>query len=402
MITVSEAFALLQQNLPQPRTEEQRLAEAHGYYLAADVLAPEPSPRFTNSAMDGYAVRAADALTASQDNPVTLYLVGESRAGEPFPDTVGPGEAIRISTGAMLPAGTDTIIRVEDTSESDNAVQIFTAARSGQDVRQAGEEFEKGEKLLPAGTRLGSRQLALLAAVGFDRVPVFAKPRVAIIGTGSELIVGADQEVQTHQIRDSNTIMLTSAVQECSGEVIDCRHVADDLEATVAALQKAMADGPDIILCSGGVSVGRHDHVKEAAVQTGFAEIFWRIRQKPGKPLFLARHGDTLLFGLPGNPVSAFMCFTHYVRPVLAWLHSLSLTQPSVTAQAGETISNTGKRTNFMRVTINHQPGSIPAISSVAKQGSHMLSSIVLADGYIILEPGETVEPGGLVEVFLL
>ena len=378
------------------------MIEAHGYYLAADVLAPEPSPRFTNSAMDGYAVRWSDVLAASKNHPAALRLVGESRAGGPYPDLVGPGEATRISTGAMLPPGVDTIIRVEDTSETAERVLILAAPKPGQDVRHAGEEFEKGEKLLPATSRLGSRQLALLAAVGINQVPVFANPRVAIIGTGSELIVGAEQELKGHQIRDSNTIMLLNAVQECDGEVINCCHVVDDLAATVAALHQAMTGRPAILLCSGGVSVGRHDHVKEAAAQVGFTEIFWRIRQKPGKPLFLARQGDTLLFGLPGNPVSAFMCFTHYIRPVLAWLHGQIFTQPSITARAGETISNSGKRTNFMRVTITQQPGSVPAISSVAKQGSHMLTSIVLADGYISLEPGESVETDGLVEVFLL
>ena len=402
MITVAEAFALLEQNLPQPREVDLPLLEAAGCYLAAEIVAPEPSPRFTNSAMDGYAGLWSDVMTASKERPVSLRIVGESRAGAPFPDVVGPGEAIRISTGAMLPAGADTVIRIEDTSEAEQTVQLFAASRQGQDVRRAGEEFEPGAPLLARGSRLGSRQLALLAAVGINRVRVFAKPKVAILGTGSELVAGADQELQPHQIRDSNSIMLVSAVQESGGEVIDCRHAEDELEATVDSLRRVLAGGPDLVLCSGGVSVGRHDHVKEAAARVGFEEIFWRVRQKPGKPLFCARQGRVLLFGLPGNPVSAFMCFAHYVRPILAWLQGRNFGHPSITAKLRETIGNAGKRPNFLRVTITEHPGEAPTIVPAAKQGSHMLTSIVQADGYIYLEPGETLAVGALVEVFLL
>jgi len=402
MITVAEALALLRANLPQPREEDLPLQEAAGCYLAGEIVAPEPSPRFTNSAMDGYAVRWADVMTTSKERPVTLRIAGESRAGVPFPAAVGPGEAIRISTGAVLPAGADTVIRIEDTSGAEQTVQIFVASRPGQDVRRAGEEFERGAHLLARGSRLGSRQLALLAAVGIDRLRVFAKPRVAIFGTGSELIVDAAQELQPHQIRDSNSIMLVTAVRECGGEVVDCRHAEDDLEATVDALRRMVASGPDLILCSGGVSVGRHDHVKEAAVRVGFAEIFWRVRQKPGKPLFCARQGRMLLFGLPGNPVSAYMCLAHYVRPVLAWLQGRSFGHASMYAKVGEEIGNPGKRPNFLRVTIVEQPGAVPTVAPAAKQGSHMLTSIVQADGYLYLEAGQALLPGALVEVFLL
>jgi len=402
MISIQEALQILEDNLPEPRIDTVDLSEANGRYLAESVRAPEPSPRYTNSAMDGYALRWADVMAASQENPVMLKVKGESRAGMPFDGVVDEKEAVHISTGAMLPPGTDTVVRVEDTRKlDDTAVEILEVRFQGQDVRYEGEEFSCGDELLCAGTKLSARQLAILATVGHHRVSVFAPPLVSILVTGSELASSANREIKSYQIRDSNSIMLKSVLQEAGAKVLSSSNVEDELQATINAIDNAVAGGADFILCSGGISVGDHDHVKEAAQKVGFRELFWRIRQKPGKPLFAAQKDSTYLFGLPGNPVSAYMCFVHYIRPLLFTIRGRGMTWKTITAMAGGEIINTGKRTNFIRVKIDQQDGQLPRISDIRKQGSHMLSSIVHADGYIIVEPGVTVNPGEAVNVFL-
>jgi molybdopterin molybdotransferase len=402
MISIQEALQLLEDNLPEPRVDTVDLSEAHGRYLVESVAAPEPSPRYTNSAMDGYAVRWSDVMAASQENPVTLKVVGESKAGMPFAGEVKIREAAHINTGAMLPAGADTVVRVEDTRKPDDtAVEILAVRAQGQDVRYEGEEFNCGDELLCAGTKLSARQLAILATVGHHQVNVFAPPRVSILITGSELASSESKKIKSHQIRDSNSIMLKTVLQEAGATVHSCSNVEDELQATIDAIADALTQGVDFILCSGGISVGEHDHVKEAAETVGFKELFWRIRQKPGKPLFAAQKDSTFLFGLPGNPVSAYMCFVHYIRPLLFTIRGRGMTWKTITAMSGGEIANTGKRTNFIRVKIDQQEGRLPRITDIRKQGSHMLSSIVNADGYIIVEPGTAVNAGEAVNAFL-
>ncbi len=396
MISITEAIAIIKDNVPAPTVAEYPLEEALGRYLADDIQAPEPSPRYTNSAMDGYAVRWGDVCDLTLDRPATLAIIGESRAGCPFPGTVGAGEAVRISTGAMLPDGVDTVIRVEDTQEAGQAVIISTAKRLGQDVRHRGEEFIEGAPLLRRGARLAAPQAALLASVGIDRVKVFKPCAVALLVTGSEL-VASGAAIAEYQIRDSNMTMLRAAVQEAGAQLASCVRTIDDRQATLAAIGQATAD---IILCTGGVSVGRHDHVKEAAEENGFTPLFWRVRQKPGKPLYLARKGKTLLFGLPGNPVSAFMCFTHYVRPLIGALCGVPFGWPLVSAKVGEEIVNKGGRPNMLRVQMTWDADKGYAATSAERQGSHMLTSLADGDGYIILEPGQALRTGERVLVY--
>ena len=396
MISIDEAIAIIKANIPAPVVAECPLDKAVGCYLAEDVRAPEPSPRYTNSAMDGYAVRWADLVALTPERPVTLTLVGESRAGSPFAGTVKAGEAVRISTGAMLPDGADTVIRVEDTREEGQNVVILVAKKMGQDVRHRGEEFGEGDLLLRQGTRIATPQVALLAAVGLEQVRVFSPCKVALLVTGSEL-VATGAAIAAHQIRDSNMTMLRAAVQESGADLLTCTRVSDDRQATIGAIEAAAAN---LIICTGGVSVGRHDHVKEAAEANGFIPLFWRVRQKPGKPLYLARKGKTLLFGLPGNPVSAFMCFAHYVRPLIGALSGRPFGWPTVTAQAAEEIANRGGRPNMLRVRLNRDQEGGFSITSGEKQGSHMLTSLADGDGYILLEPGQVLPAGEKVLVY--
>ena len=400
MISMEEALSIIQANIPHPRGQENSLENAFGKYLAEDIRAPEPSPRYTNSAMDGFAVRWEDIREAARDAPATLKIVGESRAGVPFSGSVQSGEAIRINTGAMLADGCDTVVRVEDTAEADNeTVRILTTKKLGQDVRHRGEEFGADDLLLSRGTRIAAPQAALLAAVGVERLKVFAPPRISLAVTGSEL-AAPGAAIADHQIRDSNMIMLKSAVQEAGATLISANRVDDDLRTTVEVVGQA-AKTADIILCTGGVSVGRHDNVKEAAETNGFAPLFWRILQKPGKPLYFARKGETLLFGLPGNPVSAFMCFTHYIRPLLGALSGRPFEWPTILAEAATDISNPGKRTVMVRIFLSKDVDGVHRIHEVEQQGSHMLTSLCSADGYIILGPQQTLSARERCSVYL-
>lgn len=396
MISIAEALRIIQNNIPQAFAVDSPLADAPGRYLAEDILAPEPSPRYTNSAMDGYAVRWHDVSRATENAPAILRIIGESQAGHPYSGRVGSGDAIRISTGATLPEGADTIVRVEDTEEINETVRIKTVRKQGQDLRRRGEEFEAGALLLQKRTKLSAPQMALLASVGISSVKVFKPCEVAVLVTGSEL-VSAGEAIADHQIRDSNMVMLTSAIHETGGKVGHCARVPDERQATEKAIERAEAD---IILCTGGVSVGRHDHVKDAAEANGFEPLFWRIQQKPGKPLYFARKDKTLLFGLPGNPVSAFMCFAHYVRPVITAVNGLPFGWPTVSGETAAAITNPGKRTNMIRVQLTWKPNGGHCITHAEKQGSHMLTSLADADGYIILEPGQTLASGARCDVY--
>jgi len=396
ILTISEALDIIKNNIPEILTEVVSLEESIGKYLAKDILAPEPSPRYTNSAMDGYALRWQDVLNASPDSPALLQLVGESQAGMQFEGTVSPGQAVRISTGAVLAPGCDTVVRVEDTKEENGTVHIYNVRSLGQDVRFKGEEFTTGETLLTRGLRLTAARAALLAGVGVETVAVCKPCKVAILVTGSEL-VSVGEKIADDQIRDSNMIMLEAAVREAGGKVVRCIRIEDEAKATYQAIAETDAD---IILCTGGVSVGRHDHVKNAATENGYTPLFWRIRQKPGKPLYFARKGKTLLFGLPGNPVSAFMCYNHYVRPLITALNGLSFGWPMVPGELLDDISNNGKRPNMIRVELKWRPNRGHSITHAAKQGSHMLTSLAHADGYIILEPGQSVKKGDRIDVY--
>ncbi len=401
MISVQDALDILQQNLPAAKIVTVSLDQAFSRRLAKDIFSPEPSPRYTSSAMDGFAVRWQDVQGATLEFPKQLEVVGESQAGVPFSGTMRSGEAIRVSTGAMLPTGADTVIRVEDTEELADGVMVQHCKKNGQDVRYAGEEFPAKTKILEQGLVLKARQIALLSSVGVDQVPVYDTPQVSLFITGTELAHYGDGDIKPFQVRDSNAPMLQSAILEAGGVIVECMHVQDDFEVTVASMRKALEKKIDIILCSGGVSVGRHDHVKEAAEQVGFKQLFWKIKQKPGKPLFVAKNGETLLFGLPGNPVSAFMCFQNYVIPSLAAMQGVSYLKKSISARAEVAIENSGKRTDFIRVVITDEPFAVPTIRPISKQGSHMLSSIVEADGYIVVEPGSTLAPNELTDVYV-
>lgn len=394
-----EAQQIIQQHLPPLKTETVALPEALNRVLAEEVLAPEDSPRFDNSAMDGFALRWEDVAAASPRQAVLLQIIGESSAGKPFSGSLSSGQAVRISTGAVVPEGADTVVPLEDCREIGGRVEIGNPPKRFQHVRFIGEEFKKGDLLMPAGTILKPPHLAVLSSVGVQRIRVFGLPRVVIFATGNELIP-FHQQPRPGQIRDSNSLMLASSVREAGGRVVHRKIIKDDRETTVGMLKEA-ASAADVVLFSGGVSVGPHDHVKQAAETVGFRSLFWKVNQKPGKPLFFARKGDVLLFGLPGNPVSAYMCFLYYVFPVLKKLRGENFHWEKIKARSRSPVTNRTNRDQLMRVRLHSSGEKLPQFNVLEKQGSHMLTSLTGADGFIILPAKKEIGEGEELEIFL-
>ncbi|NOX87935.1 MAG: molybdopterin molybdotransferase MoeA, partial [Calditrichaeota bacterium] len=314
MIAIDEAVRIIKEQAPFTEYERLPLTKALLRVLAEDIFAREPAPRFTNSAMDGFAVRWEDLQTL----PANLSIIGESRAGVPFKGEVKSGEAVRISTGALMPDGADTVIPVEDTEETDGEAIILKAGKKAANVRYEGEEIKAGDLLVSSGSRIYPEHLAVLASQGISEVKIFKAPRVVLLTTGAE-VKRFDETPEYFQIRDSNSPTLAAAITLAGAELISTDHLPDDLNLTIDALKEA-AQKADVLILSGGVSMGRHDHVKSAAEKAGFSPIFWKINQKPGKPFYFAKKDKTLLFGLPGNPVSAFMGFVHYIFPLLRFM----------------------------------------------------------------------------------
>jgi len=399
MISIEEAISIIGNNKFALETEVIPLTEADGRVLNEDIAAPRHSPRCTNSAMDGFAVKWEDVVPASIDKPVVLQIIGESRAGIPFEGTVLPGQAIRISTGAMLPSDVDTIIRIEDTERNFDKVTILRAKSFQQYVRQAGEELQGGDLLLRKGTELFPPHLALLASVGVFKVPVFRKAKVALVVTGNELMpIG--QPAAPHQTWDSNTLMLSTAIRQDGGEVTYTGQVEDCLEAITAVIRKVAVHN-NILIFSGGVSVGTHDHVQEATEQAGFLRLFWKVHQKPGMPLLCAKRDNTLLFGLPGNPVSAFMTYIYYIKPLIWRMQGKEFAWNIIKARLEDTITNVHDRKFFFRVVISKQMDGQKVVRGYQNQDSHILSSVALSDGFIIINNESTVPKGSWVDVYL-
>ncbi|MBS1881069.1 MAG: molybdopterin molybdotransferase MoeA [Actinobacteria bacterium] len=375
------------------------LGEALGMHLAADVVADSPLQRFDNSAMDGYAVRAADLNAAGPASPVALAVAGEARAGHPAEAAVGAGEAIAISTGAMLPDGADTVVRVEDTSRADGRVEILVAPAAGANVRRAGEDVAAGQTVLRRGDALGPAALGLLAALGVEAVACHRRPRVALLTSGDEL-VPPGEPLPPGGIRDSNSTTLAALVTRAGGEPQRLGVAGDTLASTVAALEPALA--ADAVIVCGGISVGEHDHVKAALEQLGVERYFWRVALRPGGPAFFGHRGSTLVFGLPGNPVSVFATFTLLAAPSLAALAGGSPTRHRTVASLGAAYENGSGRTEAVRCGLELSDRGWVATPR-PRQGSHVLTSLLDADCLAIVPPeAKRLEAGDRVEIELL
>lgn len=300
-----------------------------GYTLAQDVTALEDLPPFDSSAMDGYAVRTQDLKLASSDNPVSLFLIRKMTAGSAPGDKIRENEAIKIMTGAPLPEGADAVVIKEASVIDGNySVRIFHAPSPGEFIRRRAEDVRSGQVLLTRGTRIRHYEIALLAAQGFTRVPVFQRPRVALLTTGDELMDNA-HALPPGKIRNANGPAISAVLSRWGIPVIDKGIIGDNPGAIRKTLQDA-SDAADAILISGGVSVGEHDFTRTAMNHCGFKEVFWQVAIKPGRPLLLGTTGPSvtgerkLLFGLPGNPLSALVCLEEFVRPALEKMQGIT------------------------------------------------------------------------------
>jgi len=365
--------------------------DADGRVLAQDLVAALQVPPFDNSAMDGYALRAADLSGPEQALPVSQRIAAGS-LGQPL----AAGTAARIFTGAAVPEGADAVVMQEECSVLDDGrVQIHASVKAGQNVRRSGEDMQLGSTVLTAGTRLGPAELGLAASMGCARLPLARRPRVTLFSTGDELVMPGDvapQDLPAGSIYNSNRFFLRAMLQRLGCEVRDMGIVPDSYEATVAALQDA-AQHSDLVLTSGGVSVGEEDHVKPAVQALGSLDL-WAIAIKPGKPFAYGRVGQTHVIGLPGNPVSSLVTFALLVRPFLLRLQGVQALAPqAIDMRADFDWPRADKRREFLRVRINAQGG----LDRFANQGSGVLTSAVWADGLVDNPPGQTIAQGDTV-----
>jgi molybdopterin molybdotransferase len=358
---------------------ELSLLDAHGCVLAEDVTSAAPLPGFDNSAMDGYAISAADVRAGTR-----LRVVDEAAAGSPAQRPVEPGTAVRIMTGGMVPEGTGAIAPVEIVAEEGDAVVLRHDAEPGVHVRPAGEDVPEGMTVAAAGTRLRAPEIGMLAAVGRLRVLVHPRPRVVVLSTGDEL-ADPGTPLGAGQIHDSNSYMLASMAREAGAMAVRHATVPDDRRALQEAFEGALANG-DLLVTSGGVSAGRYDFVKEVLAHVGDV-AFAKVAMQPGKPQafgFVGRDAATAVpcFGLPGNPVSAFVSFEVFVRPAIRRLQGRTdLNRPRVTAQLDEPVESPQGKVSFLRVTLRRVGGGGWRASTTGPQGSGMLHSVMHAHG---------------------
>ncbi len=391
MLTVEEARERVLAGFTPLEAEEAPLTEALGRVLAEDALAQESSPPFANSAMDGYALRSADTQGASAQAPVRLRLVGEVPAGSVYAGVAQPGEAIRILTGAPLPDGADAALQQELTEVADGWVTIRQPVAAGTNIRHVGEDVRPGMLLARAGAELGPAEIALLASLGVSPVHVRRRPRVAILATGDEL-APLGQPLRPGQIYNSNTPYLIAAVTRAGAEPVALGIAPDRAEELRAMLTQAQ--GYDLILTSGGVSVGDYDLVKQILSEQGAVE-FWRVRMRPGKPLAFGFLGQTPLLGLPGNPVSAAVTFELFGRPAIRrMLGAAQVERPVVTVTLEGAEQRRTDRRQFVRVRLASRAGQLVARTTGA-QDSHLISSLQGATALLIVPEGEGVIRSG-------
>ncbi|MFN4232862.1 gephyrin-like molybdotransferase Glp [Thermus sp.] len=396
-ISVEEALELvLAEAKGELPVEEVPLKEAFGRVLAEDLVSLVNHPDQDDTAVDGYACRQEDTLGASRENPVRLRVIGESPAGRPFAGKVGKGEAVAVYTGAPIPEGADAVIQVEDTQREGDYVLLLAPA-SPKDIRPRGDDLKRGEVYLRRGDLLTPGRLGLAAAMGYARLKVFRRPRVGILSTGDE-VVEPGEPLPFGGVYNSNAYSLLGLVEEAGGEAVLLGKVEDQPEKVLETLEAA--GHLDLLLTSGGVSMGDYDVVRKVLEESGEV-VFWRVRQQPGKPLLLARLRGVPVLGLPGNPVSSMVSFFLYGRPFLFRLQRR--TDPpyrSLTAKALTPFKGARDRKAFRRGVLTFEGELL--VRTTGNQSSGVLRSMALGNALVVLPPGRDVGEGEMVEVIPL
>lgn len=374
------------------------LLEAINRTLSAPLQAPFPMPRFNQSAVDGYAVRAQDVESASNESPVRLHLVSEVRTGSVPTRSIMIGEASKVYTGAMIPFGANTVIMIEDAVFKDDYLRFDAPVKLDMNIRHFGEEFMKGDVCLNPGVRMTPAAISLAASLGLTHIPVRRAPRVALIVTGNELVEPGEQ-LEDAQVYDSNRFGLLAALDHLRIPEVTIARCKDDIDSLTDALTRAI-EFADLVITSGGASVGDVDFVKPAISELGGTIIFDSIAIKPGKPVVFANLSGKILFGLPGNPVSALVTFLLFVKPALQALENGNYAQPRLeSALLTEDVRKKTPRTDFVRATAHDHDGKV-LVSPCRGQDSHMLGGLATANSLIVFD-GEprTLPKGSNVEI---
>lgn len=397
MLELEDAIGRILVEVPPAGSEQLPLDAAHRRVLLDTLTAPMDLPPFDNSAMDGYAVRAQDTAGASRENPVRLTLSGRIAAGEGPAAIVEPGCAVRIFTGSLMPAGADCVVMQEDTTSDAKHpafISVLEPARPWENVRLQGEDVRAGSKVLCGGQTLGAGALSILAALGIAEVRVGRQPAVGILATGSELREPG-QELTRGQIYESNRLGLSVLVRAAGGKPVLFPPVADSLDATAHAIREALSCC-DLLITIGGASVGDFDFIKPAVEQIGGRLNFWKVAIKPGRPFVFGKVGTKLIFGLPGNPVSALVTFLLLVRPaVRRWQGGGETSLRGVQGKLGEPLNNRTSRRHFVRVKMSSEGD----VTLAGPQASHILRSFAEANGLVDLPPKTSLPTGDHVTI---
>jgi molybdopterin molybdotransferase len=383
LMAVTDALAAVLAGAEPLPEEMVALDAAHHRVLARDVAALRTQPPQAMSAMDGYAVRSADASSVA----ARFKVIGEVAAGRPFEKTLGAGEAVRIFTGGVIPEGADAVIIQEDTVVESGGITITEAARPGRHIRPAGIDFREGDVLLAAGTRLADRDLSLAAGMNYPHLAVRRRPRVALLATGDELVMpGAPRS--PGQIVYSNGYALRALARDEGAETIDLGIAADTIEATTQGIRRAADAGADILITTGGASVGDHDLVKASLEAEGVAMAFWRIAMRPGKPMMHGRLGDMRVIGLPGNPVSSYVCGFLFLVPLIRKLSGRAVIHHvGETALLGRNVGANDLREDYLRARLERRADGVLIATPVDHQDSSLLGNLAAARAFVIRPP---------------
>lgn len=383
LLSVADALAKILTGAEPLPAVDVPVGQAHGRVVAADLAARRTQPPAAMSAMDGYAARSEDVAQV----PVQLKVIGEVAAGRPFERPIGKGEVARIFTGGVLPDGADTIVIQENTSRDGDAVTVTSASTPGKHIRPGGLDFKTGDILFRRGHRLLARDLALVAAMNYAQLPVHRAPRVATFATGDEL-VPPGAPLGPGQIVYSNGFTLTAMMAAEGADVIDLGIVPDKLEDTIAAVRRARAEGADVLVTTGGASVGEYDLVQRALAAEGMALSFWKIAMRPGRPLMHGQIGPMRVLGLPGNPVSSYVCCLLFVIPLLRRLSGRSdIAVETESAVLGCDLPANDERADYLRSTFEKDAAGVTVANPFPVQDSSMMARLAAANCLVLRAP---------------